>query len=244
MRDLISADLAGIVLDYNAVHGLATPWQFLASFDHPEELSRCHVTGCANAQTAKNGEKPIAPPWFFKGNGAHLRAHGESLTIPSFALSGAEEAELCGVWIIDDSGKPVRIGLTTGNEFSDPAMVKADPRMLSHSKIRTCAVGPELVVDAVFDDVGGNVRVERAGHRIWSRELVTGNAHVQFRLDEVELHLFKYPAHRVPGDVHLHYLGGSASSFQDGVTLTTGDQVVIEWDGFGRPLRNGIEQQH
>ena len=32
------------------------------------------------------------------------------------------------------------------------------------------------------------------------------------------------------------------SSYADGVRLEQGDQVVIEWDGFGRPLRNFIER--
>jgi hypothetical protein len=242
LRELLSTDLAGIVLDYDEVHGLRSGWQFLPSFDHPQDLSRCHVSGCANAHAGKEGARPAAPPWFSKGNGANLRAHGEALTIPSFAISGAEEAELAGVWVNNADGEPIRIGLTTGNEFADPGLVKSDQRMLSHSKLRTCSIGPELVLDGAFQDVGGLVRIERAGKRIWSREIATGESHVQFRLDEVEHHLFKYPAHRVPGDAHIHFLGGSASSFGDGVVMEHGDHVVIEWDGFGRPLRNLIER--
>ena len=242
MRELISEDLAGIVLDYDEVHRLKSGWSFLPSFDHPRDLSRCVVTGCANAHTGTREGRPAAPPWFHKGNGAHLRAHGEALTIPSFAESGAEEAELVGVWIIDEKGKPVRVGLTPGNEFADPAMAAAEPRLLSHSKLRTCSIGPELVLDGDFTDVGGAVRVERAGKRIWSREIVTGERHTQFTLDEVASQHFKYPPHRVPGDVHLHFLGGSVSSYGDGVRLEHGDHVVVEWDGFGRALRNLIER--
>ena len=242
MRELVSEDLSGTVLDYDAVHGLRSGWSFLPSFDHPQDLARCIVSGCANAHTGTRESRPAAPPWFYKGNGAHLRAHGEALTIPPFALSGAEEAELVGVWIVAPNGAPMRVGITPGNEFADPALADSDARLLSHAKMRTCAIGPELVLDPEFADVGGLVRVERGGKRIWSRELATGERYTQFTLAEVEEHLFKYVAHRVPGDAHIHYLGGSVSSYGDGIRLEQGDQVVIEWDSFGRPLRNVIER--
>lgn len=157
-------------------------------------------------------------------------------------MSGAEEAELVGVWVVATDGTPVRVGITAGNEFADPAMAEADARLLSHAKLRTCAIGPELVLDPTFEDIGGLARVERGGKRIWSREIATGERYTQFSLAEVEEHLFKYTAHRVPGDAHIHYLGGSVSSYADGVRLEQGDHVVIEWDGFGRPLRNLIER--
>jgi hypothetical protein len=242
LRELLSTDLSGIVLDYDEVHSLRSGWRFLPSFDHPQDLAGCIVSGCANAHSGTRQDRPDAPPWFYKGNGAHLRAHGEALTIPSFAKSGVEEAELAGVWIIAADGTPVRIGLTPGNEFADPALAEADPRLLSHAKLRTCSIGPELTLDAEFMDVGGLVRVERAGKRIWSREVATGERHTQFTLAEVEENLFKHMTHRVPGTAHIHYLGGSISSYADGIRLEQGDHVVIEWDGFGRPLRNLIER--
>ncbi|MEO5922634.1 MAG: GguC protein [Bryobacteraceae bacterium] len=242
MRDLLSEDLAGIVLDYDEVHALRSGWSFLPSFDHPTDLARCIVSGCANAHTGARDGRPSAPPWFYKGNGANLRAHGEALTIPSYASSGAEEAELVGVWIIGPDSKPVRVGITPGNEFADPALAEAEPRLLSHAKLRTCSVGPELILDPHFTDVSGAVRVERSGKRLWHREVSTGETHTQFTLEEIETHHFKYLAHRVPGDAHLHFLGGSVSSYVDGVRLEQGDHVVIEWDGFGRPLRNLIER--
>src|SRR5205085_9938937 len=91
----------------------------------------------------------------------HLRAHGEPLTIPAFALGGAEEAELAAVYLIGPDGIPRRVGLTPGNEFADPAMPIQDPRLLSRAKLRNCAIGPELVLDADFQDVGGSVAIER-----------------------------------------------------------------------------------
>lgn len=242
MRELISEDLSGIVLDYNEVHALRSGWRFLPCIDHPRDLARCQVSGCANAHTGSREGRPPAPPWFSKGNGAHLRAHGEALTIPAFAPSGAEEAEIAGVWVIDRAGRPVRIGLTAGNEFADPALHEQDARMYSHSKLRTCSIGPELALDAEYADIGGSVRVERRGQPVWSREIATGERHTQFTLTEMEHLHFQYAAHRVPGDVHVHYLGGSTSSYADGIRLDHGDHVAIEWQGLGRPLRNVIER--
>lgn len=243
LRDLLSTDLSGVVLDYREVHALRSAWRFLPSFDHPEHTACCQVSGCANAHGIVNGSSPAAPPWFTKGNGMHLRAHGEALTIPAFALSGAEEAELAGVYLVGPDSIPRRVGLTPGNEFADPAMAAGDTRLLSRAKLRTCAIGPELALDASFEDVAGSVAVERGGAAIWSREIRTGEKHAAFRLEQIEGHHFEFEAHRIPGDVHIHFLGGSVSSFGDGVVLEPGDEVVIRWEGFGRPLRNPIERE-
>ncbi len=244
LRDLLSTDLSGIVLDYPEVHALKSGWRFLPSFDHPAHTACCLVSGCANAHGVgrEGSERPAAPPWFTKGNGMHLRAHGEPLTIPAFAAGGAEEAELAAVYLIGPDGIPRRVGLTPGNEFADPAMAATDARMLSRAKLRTCAIGPELALDAEFQDVAGSVRVERSGAPIWSKEIRTGEKHAAFRLEEIERRHFEFEAHRIPGDAHVHFLGGSVSSFGDGVVLEEGDEVVIQWEGFGLPLRNRIER--
>src|SRR5258708_27213928 len=44
LRELLSTDLSGIVLDYAEVYSLTTPWRFLASFVHPVEPGRCLVS--------------------------------------------------------------------------------------------------------------------------------------------------------------------------------------------------------
>ena len=243
LRDLLSTDLSGIVLDYREVYELRSGWRFLPSFDHPDHTACCLVSGCANAHGAVNGTSPSAPPWFTKGNGMHLRAHREPLTIPSFACGGAEEAELAAVYLIGPDGVPKRVGLTPGNEFADPAMPLQDARLLSRAKLRNCAIGPELVLDAEFQDVAGSVGIERGGATIWSKEIRTGEKHTAFRLAQIEQHHFEFEPHRIPGDVHIHFLGGSVSSFGDGVILEEGDEAVIQWEGFGRALRNPIERE-
>ncbi|HEY2846144.1 MAG TPA: GguC protein [Bryobacteraceae bacterium] len=240
LRDLLSTDLSGIVLDYGEVYALRSAWRFLPSFDHPQDASRCMVSGCANAHDSGDAARPSAPPWFTKGNGMHLRGHGEPLVIPEFAQGGAEEAEIAAVYLIAPDGTVRRVGLTTANEFADPAMADADPRLLSRAKLRTCAIGPELVLDLEFDAIKGSVAIEREGVVLWSKEIATGEAHTAFTLGEVEQHHFEFDAHRIPGNVHVHFLGGSVSSYSDGVRLDDGDASVIQWEGFGRALRNPI----
>ena len=173
----------------------------------------------------------------------HLRAHGEPLSIPAFASGGSEEADLAAVYLVGPDGIPRRIGLTPGNEFADSAMAKHDVRLLSRAKLRTCSIGPELALDAEFQDVAGSVAIERNGTAIWSKEIRTGEKHTAFSLAQIEQHHFQFDAHRIPGDAHVHFLGGSVSSFGDGMVLEEGDQVVIQWEGFGRPLRNSIERE-
>lgn len=242
LRELLSTDLSGIVLEYNEVHGLRSGWAFLPAFDHPQELSKCHVSGVGNAHNGTKEGRPVAPSWFYKGNGAHLRAHGEELTIPPYAIGGAEEIELAGVWVIAEDCRPVLVGLTTGNEFCDPATEAADSRMRSHGKLRTCSIGPELVLDGEFRDVHGAVRIEREGKRLWSRDVSTGEQLTQFTLAELESFVFRYDAFRVPGDAHILYLGASVCSYNEGVRLEAGDEVIVQWDGFGRPMRNVISR--
>lgn len=243
LRDLLSTDLSGIVLDYREVYALRSGWRFLPSFDHPQETSCCLVSGCANAHGAVSAASPEAPPWFTKGNGMHLRAHGEPLTIPASACGGAEEAEIVAVYLIGPDGAPRRVGLTPGNEFADPAMAAQDARLLSRAKLRTCSIGPELALDAEFQDVAGSVAVERSGAPIWSKAIRTGEKHTAFRLEQIEQHHFEFEPHRIPGDVHVHFLGGSVCSYGDGFVLEERDEVVIQWDGFGLPLRNRIVRE-
>ena len=90
------------------------------------------------------GEIGTPPEWFHKGTGSGLRAHGEPLDIPPFAEDGGEEAEIAGVYIIARDGRPYRVGMAVGNEFSDHEFEKKNYLYLAGSKLRTCALGPEI----------------------------------------------------------------------------------------------------
>ena len=54
---------------------------------------------------------------------------------------------------------------------------------LAPSKLRTCAIGPELVLDGSFDELRGTVAIERDGASLWSKEFRTGQANMPFLTD-------------------------------------------------------------
>jgi hypothetical protein len=181
-----------------------------------------------------------APEWFYKGTGTTLRGHNDPLEIPPHAEDGGEEPEIAGAYLIDADGAPRRIGMMAGNEFSDHRFEKRNYLYLAASKLRTCAIGPELVTDPEFDEIEGEVSIERGGAAIWRKRIRTGESAMCHSLRNLEHHHFKFEAHRRPGDVHVHFFGADAFSFGEGIRLENGDWMQVRWDGFGRPLRNRV----
>jgi hypothetical protein len=186
------------------------------------------------------GEIGTAPEWFYKGSGLILRAHGQTLAVHSFAEDGGEEPEIAGVYLIDAEGAPRRIGMAAGNEFSDHKMERRNYLYLAPSKLRQASIGPELVIDPDFSMVPGTVKIERGGEAIWSKDIGSGEERMSHSLGNMEHHHFKYPQHRRPGDVHIHFYGAGAFSFGAGIELQDGDVAEIAFEGFGRPLRNAV----
>jgi hypothetical protein len=186
------------------------------------------------------GAVGVSPEWFYKGNGLILRARDEPLVVPAYAGDGGEEPELAGVYLIDDDGAARRLGMAQGNEFSDHDLERRNYLYLAPSKLRTCALGPELVLDPDFTDVHGEVAIERDGAVAWSSALRTGDGAMCHSLANIEHHHFKHEPHRRAGDVHVHFLGADTFSFSHGVALRHGDVMRVEFAGFGRPLRNPL----
>jgi hypothetical protein len=186
------------------------------------------------------GEIGASPEWFYKGNGSTLRAHDEPLEIPEYAEDGGEEAEIAGVYLISPEGEPVRVGMAQGNEFSDHCFEKRNYLYLASSKLRNCAIGPELVVDPAFESVPGEVAISRDGHSVWSKRVRTGEEEMCHNLQNIEHHHFKFVEHRRPGDVHVHFVGADCLSFGEGIRLSPGDLMHIHFEGFGRPLWNSV----
>ena len=186
------------------------------------------------------GETGASPEWFYKGAGGILRAHDEPLEVPEYAEDGGEEAEIAGVYLISPAGQPVRIGMTVGNEFSDHCFEKRNYLYLASSKLRNCAIGPELVIDPEFESVPGEVSIKHNGQNVWAQSIRTGEAEMCHSLRNIEHHHFKFGEHRRPGDVHVHFFGADRLSFGEGVRLSDGDLMQIQFEGFGRPLRNSV----
>src|SRR4051812_42953624 len=140
------------------------------------------------------GKIGVAPEWFYKGCGTILRAHGEPLEVPEFGLDGGEEAEVAGVYIIDQGGAPRRAGFVLANEFSDHKFEQKNYLYLAHSKLRTCAIGPELVVGGEFNSARGKTRILRDGSILWESAFSTGENNMSHTIANLEHHHFKYPA--------------------------------------------------
>ena len=189
------------------------------------------------------GKVGVQPEWFYKGNGTVLKGHREDLEIPDYALDGGEEPEIAGIYVIDDQSTPVRIGFAIGNEYSDHVMEKINYLYLAPSKIRSCSIGPELIIDEdIFDDLSGRVVIYRDEKVLWEKEIKTGEAHMAHSLENLEYHHFKYSNHRVPGQVHIHYFGTGAFSYGAGIKLKQGDQMFIDWPKMGKGLLNGVKE--
>jgi hypothetical protein len=210
-----------------------------AAGDQVTDSMRMYEWGVAGGRPDP-GTPGVSPEWFYKGTGSVLRAHNEPLDIPPYAEDGGEEPEIAGVYIVDSAGQPRRIGMAAGNEFSDHRFEKKNYLYLASSKLRTCAIGPELVVDPDFRHVQGEVSIERAGTALWSKSIQTGEEAMCHSLANMEHHHFKFELHRRPGDVHIHFFGADAFSFGEGIRLEDGDVMQVRFDGFGRPLRNVV----
>jgi hypothetical protein len=186
------------------------------------------------------GKTGVAPEWFYKGNGTILRAHNEPLDVPEHAEDGGEEAEIAGVYMIDNAGVPRRLGFTVGNEFSDHVFERKNYLYLAASKLRNCAIGPELVIDADFSSAPGQVAIRRGDQLVWCKRIQSGESVMCHSLRNIEHHHFKFEEHRRPGDVHIHFFGADAFSFGEGVRLEDGDIMEIQFEDFGRALRNPV----
>jgi len=211
-----------------------------SSENKPTDSIQMYEWGVKGGSPVK-GEIGVQPEWFYKGNGYILRAHGQSLVVPEYADDGGEEPELAGIYIIDRKGHPWRIGLSIANEFSDHVMEKKNYLYLAPSKLRNCAIGPELVLDADFSEYKGKVHIQRNGSSIWDSDIKTGEKHMCHNLANLEYHHFKYESHRIPLQAHIHFFGADAFSFGNGLKLKQGDEMTVEWPGLGRALKNTLK---
>jgi hypothetical protein len=187
-----------------------------------------------------DGETGAQPEWFYKGNGEQLTAPGAPLRSPAFALDAGEEPEIAGIYLIDADGNPVRLGFAIGNEFSDHVTERGNYLWLAHSKLRAAALGPELLLGELPEDIRGTSRIVRNGETLWERPFVTGEANMSHSIANLEHHHFKYDLFRHPGDVHVHFFGTATLSFSEGIRTEPGDVFEIEAAPFRLPARNPI----
>jgi hypothetical protein len=186
------------------------------------------------------GQVGAQPEWFYKGNGRSVVGCGQPIVAPEFALDFGEEPEVVGLYVIAPSGKPVRLGYSIGNDFSDHIIERRNYLYLAHSKLRQCSVGPELRTGPLPADLHGTSRIRRGASVRWEKEFLTGEDNMCHSLANLEFHHFKYAAHRVPGDVHLHFFGTATLSCADGIRVEPGDAFEIELPALSAPLVNPL----
>lgn len=196
--------------------------------------------GLEGGRPAK-GVAGVQPEWFYKGDGRWLVNPGAPLPKPSFALDGGEEPEVAGIYMIDEKGRPVRLGFALGNEYSDHVTERQNYLFLAHSKLRHSSVGPEMITGALPSHVEGTSRILRKGKVVWQKPFLTGEANMSHTIANLEYHHFKYEPFRQPGDIHIHYFGTATLSIADGFSTEDGDVFEIEAAPFGAPLRNSLK---
>ncbi len=189
----------------------------------------------------QKGKAGVQPEWFYKGDGSWLVGPGGKLERPAFALDGGEEPEMAAIYLIGPTGKPHRLGFALGNEYSDHIMERQNYLYLAHSKLRQCAVGPELVAGKLPPSIEGMSRIRRKGAVIWAKPFLTGPANMSHTIANLEYHHFKYEGFRRPGDLHIHFFGTGTLSIADGIATEDGDEFEIEAPAFGAPLRNRLK---
>jgi hypothetical protein len=187
------------------------------------------------------GQIGVQPEWFFKGVGSCVLGPGEPLPLPGFALAGAEEPEIVGLYILDPQGRPWRIGFALGNEFSDHVTEAQNYLYTQHSKLRACSMGPELMIGELPQDVRGHSRIIRGGKVLWQEEVLLGEANMSHSIANLEHFHFRYRMFRRPGDLHAYFMGAAVLSYGAGVKTQVGDTFEIDVPAFGQPLRNRME---
>ncbi|WP_129793245.1 AraD1 family protein [Sphingosinicella sp. CPCC 101087] len=219
-----------------------------------EGRDRMHKAAAAGAATDSmrmflmgvEGGKPgagavgVQPEWFYKGDGSCLVGPDAPLAAPEFALDGGEEPEIAGIYLIDDEGRPWRLGFALANEFSDHVTERGNYLWLAHSKLRPAALGAELLTGELPAEIRGTSRILRDGAVLWEKAFLSGEANMSHSLANLEHHHFKYDLFRRPGDVHVHFLGTATLSFADEIETQEGDEFEISAEPFTMPLRNRL----
>jgi hypothetical protein len=184
------------------------------------------------------GKIGIQPEWFYKGVGTCVLAPGDPIPLPAFALAGAEEAEIVGLYLVGPDGQPYRIGYALGNEFSDHLTEAQNYLYTQHSKLRACSIGPELLIGDLPQDVRGKSRITRDGKVLWEEDFLSGEKNMSHSVANLEHYHFRYSMFRRPGDLHAYFFGAAVMSYASGIKTQVGDVFEIEAEVFGKTLRN------
>jgi hypothetical protein len=187
------------------------------------------------------GARGVQLEWFYKGDGSIVRASGETMPMPEFALDGGEEPEIAGLYLIGDDSQPYRLGYAIGNEFSDHVTERQNYLYLAHSKLRSCGLGAALLVGELPAHVAGTSRIYGVDGKVrWEKAFVSGEQNMSHSIANLEYHHFKYGLFNRAGDVHIHFFGTATLSVADNITVLPGETFEIASPDFGPALRNTL----
>jgi hypothetical protein len=208
----LSTDLSGVVLDYEQVHTLQTPWRFLPAFDHPREPGSCLVAGLTDAG------------WEYRGSGESLTGHGELLPFPGPGAA-IRAPELAAAYVVGYDGAPRRVGVAVG--ICGPSF---------------SALGPELIAELSFGaEQTGSVRLLREGREIRNETIRReASAPVADVLAAIEPDHFRRAGHRSRGNAHICFFGSKLLAVES-PEVEDKDEVVVEFSDLGRALRASIQ---
>ena len=171
-----------------------------------------------------NGAGPGAQPeWFYKGDGDCVVALRRSRCPRPTSRSMAAKNRRSSACI--SSRRTERRNDWGSPSATSSATTSPSARITCISRIRSCAPAPS-----------GRSCAPARRRRTWKARaasaaaatssgngpFVTGEANMCHSLANLEYHHFKYPAHRRPGDVHLHFFGTATLSFADGIHAQAG----------------------
>jgi hypothetical protein len=210
--------------------------RMLPPLEHPVP-TRCWITGSEIAGRGGDARAPIS--WFFRGNGATVVGSGQPLQQPDFGLGAAARAAVVGMYIIADDGTPWRLGWALGNDLVDDRLLGLGAAYRAPARLRSSAVGPELVFGELPREISGSTRLVRGAQVLEEVAFVAGQSAMGQALSAVEASHFRYPMFRRPGDVHLHFLVAA-----DGPAMSAspepGDLFEIAAPAFGLALANPL----
>lgn len=182
------------------------------------------------------------PEWFFKGHAEQIVTSGEPLPIPSHDIGGGEEAELVGVYYVDENKHIHRLGFCLGNEFSDHTLERENHFYISQCKLRAFALSSEIMIGELPTNVQLTSCIYRDEQLLWQAQIATGQDNMIHSYGNIESHVFRHAQFLTPDTLYYHFMGTSHISYVDGVCMQNNDIVKIESDYFMFPLINQIKK--
>lgn len=120
------------------------------------------------------------------------------------------------------------------HKFSDHVFERRSDLNFVASKLRRCSLGPELEIDATFNErpcQAGNLRNEKA---LWEEQKRAGELKMGHSIANPEHHRFEFSARHQAGFGHVRFMGADCQSLSEGIGLGPGDAAEVRFQNFGR----------